>query len=154
MTPTRASAVVLLTLAACTASPPSLAAPDRPYTAYLAIRAADCDTHLQTLYAVLRDDVRPTVALGGVVVVGPPADTAIVRRALASYDVDAPVLTMTAGAGRAFARLARGPDVDAPPSLTVLARDGRIAWTRPSPTTPDQARALRAALVQLGLPSR
>lgn len=127
----------------------ALADARHPYTAYLAIRAADCDTHLQTLYALLVDSVHAHVGIGGVVVLGPPADTNVVRRALVSYDIDAPVVALDEPRGRALRRLARHFTLAPPPSVTIVARDGSLATSLPSPSTHEQSLTLARTLGRL-----
>jgi hypothetical protein len=150
-----AGACAICIAAACDrADPRILADAGHPLTGYLVVRAADCDTHLATLAELQRPGLGGRIAAGGAVVVGPASDSAIVRRALASYDLDVPVLTVGAPRVVALARLDAETRLPPPPSLVVVDRAGRVVLARASPTTLDALRALRATLVRLAAATR
>jgi len=152
---TVAGAWALACAAACGRGDPRvLADARRPLTGYLVVRAADCDTHLATLAELQRPALGDRIAAAAAVVVGPPSDSTIVRRALASYDLAVPVITASAPRYAALARLDGARGLPEPPSLVVVDRAGRAVLVRPSPTTMDALRALRAELARLAAAAR
>jgi hypothetical protein len=120
-----------------------------PITAYLIVRAADCDTHLATLHELEHEAWRERITIGGVIVSGPASDSVAVRRALESYDLPVPVVARGDPRYEAIRRLGARDHLAPIPSLLLLDSAGRLTLTRGSPATLPELFALRADIARL-----
>jgi hypothetical protein len=87
-----------LLLPGCDAPPTmsrALPAP-RGHAAILVVRARDCDSRLRLAEPFQRRDVRDGLPLAGVVALDTVLDRASLRAALDAYDVDAPLIAVSA----------------------------------------------------------